>query len=174
MPLALETDVSSRFEAGFTLIELMMVVAIVALLSAFALPAYQDYTIRAMIVDGLSLATSAKAVVTENSTQGVAYASGWSPPSPTRIVSSVSIDQAAGFITIVYSTIDGGGKTIVLNPIDGPKSSGTPLSGGTATSSVMITHGSLSWNCTSASSPASVPGVRGTMSSKYVPADCRN
>lgn len=52
-------------QRGFTLIELMIVVAIIGLLAAVALPAYQDYTVRAKIVEGLSLASSAKAAVAE-------------------------------------------------------------------------------------------------------------
>lgn len=55
-----------RQQAGFTLIELMIVVAIIAILVAIALPAYQDYTIRARVSEALVLASSAKATVTEN------------------------------------------------------------------------------------------------------------
>ena len=55
-----------RYSRGFTLIELMIVVAIIAILAALALPAYQDYTIRARVTEALVTAGAAKAVVTEN------------------------------------------------------------------------------------------------------------
>ena len=57
-------------QKGFTLIELMIVVAIVGILAAIAIPAYQDYTIRARVTEGLSLASAAKTTVSENMQTG--------------------------------------------------------------------------------------------------------
>ena len=131
-----------KVQKGFTLIELMIVVAIIGILAAVAIPAYQDYTVRAKVTEGLSLASSAKTAVTENASNGAPYASGWTAPSATNNVASVTVDQAAGFITITYgAAIDGGGKTVTLNPIDGPKLGGTLFTGGPATASTIPVNG---------------------------------
>ncbi|WP_280190036.1 pilin [Delftia sp. PS-11] len=158
-------------QQGFTLIELMIVVAIIGILAAVALPAYQDYTVRAKVTEGLGLAASAKVAVAENAANGKPYAAGWVAPNATNNVASVAIDQAAGFITITYASGVAGGGTLILNPIDGPKATGTAFSGGTASASTIPTSGSISWNCRAASS--SGQGTAGTILAKYVPAECR-
>lgn len=164
-----------QVQAGFTLIELMIVVAIIGILAAVALPAYQDYTVRAKVTEGLSLAGAAKVAVAENAANGTAYNSGYIPPAATKNVASVSIDQGAGFITITYAAnIDGGNKTLVLNPIDGAQLNGRVFSGGTDTTTTIPSAGSISWNCTSAASPATAIGVHGTIAGKYAPGECRS
>ena len=156
-------------QKGFTLIELMIVVAIIGILAAVALPAYQDYTVRAKVTEGISLAGAAKVAVAENAANAAPYASGWTSPTATKNVASVAIDAGAGFITITYDGTIDGGKTIILNPLNGA----AIFSGGTASSTTIPTAGSVSWNCTSAGTPVAVLGSKGTLAAKYVPAACR-
>jgi type IV pilus assembly protein PilA len=163
-------QVMKQVQKGFTLIELMIVVAIIGILAAVALPAYQDYTVRAKVTEGLSLAASAKTAVSENAANGAAFASGWTAPSSTTSVSSVTINSGTGAITITYNATIASGGTLTLTPVDGGPS-GTALSG-TASGSTIPTAGSITWNCKSAGS-SSGTGTSGTIQGKYVPAECR-
>jgi len=159
-----------RIQKGFTLIELMIVVAIIGILAAVALPAYQDYTVRAKVTEGLTLAASAKVAVTENAVNGAPYSSGWTAPVATTNVTGITINQAAGFITITYNTaVVGSANTLILNPLDGA----ALFTGGTVTASTIPTAGSVNWNCTSAGTPTAVLGTKGTILAKYVSANCR-
>lgn len=159
-----------RAQAGFTLIELMIVVAIIGILAAVALPAYQDYTVRAKVTEGLSLAASAKTAVAENAANGVNLDNGWTAPTATKNVASVSITQSTGAIVITYAAAIDSGHTLILSPVDGGPS-GTALAG-TSTSSTIPTAGNISWNCKSAGSSTGT-GTSGTLAAKYVPAECR-
>ena len=151
-----------QLQQGFTLIELMIVVAIIGILAAVALPAYQDYTVRAKVTEGLSLAGSAKTAVSENAANGANLSSGWSAPSATTNVSSLAVNGANGEILITY-TAAATGSTLSLNPRDG----GVALASGT-----IPTGGSITWRCQSAGS-TSACGTSGTILGKYVPSACR-
>ena len=156
-----------QLQKGFTLIELMIVVAIIGILAAVALPAYQDYTVRAKVTEGMSLASSAKTAVAENAANGSPFASGWTAPSATDAVASINIASSNGEIAINYTTkvAAAAANRLLLVPRDG----GSPLTQGTPP-----TSGSVTWFCKSAGSSASTPSVgTATLQGKYVPAECR-
>jgi len=164
-----------QVQKGFTLIELMIVVAIIGILAAIALPAYQDYTVRAKVTEGLSLADSAKVAVVENAANAAPFASGWTAPNATSNVSSVAVDATTGQITVTYTTAvaPAGANTLILTPVDGTTAAGVALAG-TATASTPPATGSVTWICKSAGSAnANAAASAGTIAAKYVPAACR-
>ena len=133
-------------QSGFTLIELMIVVAIIGILAAIAIPAYQDYTLRAKVTEGINLAAAAKSAVSEY------YVSQGSFPTD---------NAAAGLNTTIKSdyvssvTVSAGKITVTLA---GP----TEISGKTFTLTPTYADGAIKWTC-----------ATGTVEKKYLPANCR-
>ena len=134
---------------GFTLIELMIVVAIVAILAAIALPAYQDYVVRSRVAEAMTAASAAKILVAENAANGKAFGAGFTAPAATKNLSSLAIDAANGQITATTTTAAGGG-TIIFAPEPALPAVGTPPSD------------RINWTCTG-----------GSLVAKYRPAECR-
>lgn len=153
-----------QLQKGFTLIELMIVVAIVGILAAIAIPAYQDYIVRSKVTEGLALAEPFKMTVAENASEGKALALNAPTLTATANVTSIVIG-ATGAITITFTAAAGGG-TLILTPSYG---AGVALAAGT------IPTEAIKWNCGAAGHvlPANYVGANGTLLAKYAPAVCR-
>jgi type IV pilus assembly protein PilA len=142
-----------KMQSGFTLIELMIVVAIIGILAAIAIPAYQDYTIRAKVSEGVASASAAKTSVAEYRQSEGAYPSSLSQAGAsnvvTKYVSELTV-TGAGVITVdlneagIDSAITGDIE-VVLTPAD--------------------VTGAVDWTCTEGGSDAE--------NVKYLPAACR-
>lgn len=142
-------------QKGFTLIELMIVVAIIGILAAVALPAYQDYTIRAQVSEGMSLASGARTSMAEFYNDRGRFADD---------NASYGLEDAANITGSYVTGVDAGAEEGIIQVTFGNKAN-AKIDGAILEFSAITSAGSLAWTCR-AEDEADLPN-------KYLPSSCR-
>jgi type IV pilus assembly protein PilA len=162
-------------QKGFTLIELMIVVAIIGILAAIAIPAYQDYTIRAQVTEGINLADAVKVAVADYYTQNGAF--------PAAVLTTAA-PAGLGFAAVStgkYGTVDIGANGLIQATFAGAQANAKLVVAANNTlgiSPYVSTNGDLVWRCGLAAAPSvniatAGPATGTTVPAKWLPASCK-
>src|SRR5271170_7395182 len=162
-------------QKGFTLIELMIVIAIIGILAAIAIPAYQNYTIRAQVTEGLSLAAGWKTAISEYYAQNGAFPTG-STTAATGAAGSVSVTGASSGKYVSLVAVGAGGQIAIT--YSGPQVNGKLAGMILDLSPGLDANNDVIWVCGKAPVPALLttapPADTTTVLASYLPTSCHS